>query len=89
MLQWAGAHGCPWDESTCGCAAFSGHLAVLQWARERDCPWDEYTCSRAAQGGHLEVLQWARANGAREHLHVHTSTRPHVPGGIRSRSSVN
>merc|ERR1719389_156775 len=63
VLQWARAHGCPWDEVTCALAAENGHLEVLQWARAHGCPWDEETCAKAAENGHLEVLQWARAHG--------------------------
>ena len=63
VLQWARAHGCPWDARTCLMAARNGHLAVLQWARAHGCPWDEQTCARAAGNGHLKVLQWARAHG--------------------------
>jgi hypothetical protein len=63
VLQYARANGCPWDEGTCGNAAFGGHLAVLQWARANGCPWDEDTFRAALRGAHLAVLQWARANG--------------------------
>jgi len=52
----------PWDEKTCRCAAYGGHLDILKWARENDCPWNEGTCWGAAEHGHLEVLKWARAN---------------------------
>eukprot|EP00605_Chrysophyceae_sp_TOSAG23-4_P000589 GSChrysophyteH1.ASY1.ANO1.666.1 assembled CDS len=46
---------CPWNEGTCDCAAYCGHLDVLQWLRSQDppCPWDKYTCSCAARGGHV------------------------------------
>merc|ERR1719443_954090 len=63
VLQWARAHGCPWNTSTCAEAAENGHLEVLQWARAHGCPWGEDTCAYAAEGGHLEVLKWARAHG--------------------------
>ena len=63
MLQWARANGCPWNEDTCGFAAFKGHLDILQWAYSNGCPWDEITCAWAADSGYLEVLHWARANG--------------------------
>ena len=66
VLQWARAHGCPWDERTCLFAAENGHLEVLQWARAHGCPWDERTCRCAAKNGHLDVLEWARANGCPE-----------------------
>ena len=66
VLQWARAHGCPWDKWTCTYAAMYGHLEVLQWARARGCPWDERTCAAAAGNGHPEVLQWARAQGCPE-----------------------
>ena len=65
-LQWARAHGCPWDRWTCANAASNGHLEVLQWARAHGCPWDERTCRCAAKNGHLDVLEWARANGCPE-----------------------
>ena len=41
VLQWARAHGRPWNKRTCARAAENGHLDVLQWARARGCPWDE------------------------------------------------
>ena len=63
VLQWARAHGCPWDKWTCAYAAEGGHLEVLQWARANGCPWDNRTCIAAAENGHLEVLKWARAEG--------------------------
>merc|ERR1719321_1049053 len=63
VLQWARAHGCPWDEYMCAYAAKKGHLEVLKWAQAHGCPWDKQTCARAAKNGHLEVLQWARAHG--------------------------
>ena len=63
VLQWARAHGCPWNKHTCEMAARNGHLAALQWARAHGCPWNEHTCMMAALNGHLEVLQWARAQG--------------------------
>jgi hypothetical protein len=63
-LQWARAHGCPWDENTCAWAAEEGHLEVLKWVLANGCLWeDRVACAHAARGGHLEVLQWARANG--------------------------
>ena len=46
VLQWARAHGCPWDSQTCYYAAENGHLEVLQWARAQGCPdedSDEYS----------------------------------------------
>jgi hypothetical protein len=63
-LQWAQAHGCPWDAQVCYYAARGGHLAVLQWAREHHCPCNSYACACAAEGGHVEVLQWMRENDA-------------------------
>ena len=58
MLQWARQHHCPWNDSTCHCAAAGGHL-VLQWAREHGCEWNAVTCARQANGnGHLEVARW-------------------------------
>merc|ERR1711904_143097 len=63
VLQWARAHGCPWDEDTCIYAAANGHLAVLQWARAHGCSWNEWACAMAARGGHVEVLKWLRAQG--------------------------
>ena len=48
--MWARENGCPWDETTCACAAWCGHLEMLQWARENGCPWNEETCWAAAQG---------------------------------------
>ena len=39
VLQWARAHGRPWNTKTCACAAENGHLEVLQWARAHGCPW--------------------------------------------------
>ena len=66
VLQWARAHGCPWDERTCEYAAKNGHLAVLQWARAQGCPWDAWTCIMAESNGHIAVLQWARAQGCPE-----------------------
>jgi len=41
LLQWAWAHGCSWDDSTCASAAVAGHLEVVQWAREHGCPWSK------------------------------------------------
>ena len=38
VLQWAQAHGCPWDKWTYEKAAANGHLEVLQWARAQGCP---------------------------------------------------
>jgi len=64
VLQWARAHGCPWDEKTCAYAARNGHLAVLQWARAHGCPWDEGTCAMAAQKKRrFDVLQWVQPDG--------------------------
>ena len=57
MLQWAHAHGCPWDERTCWLAALGGHLEVLQWARANGCPWDEKAILFAAQNGHETVVR--------------------------------
>ena len=66
VLQWARAHGCPWDHHTCTAAARNGHLEVLQWARAQGCDWDEQTCLEAEEGAHFEVLEWARAQGCPE-----------------------
>ena len=63
VLQWARAHGCPWDAQTCVWAARHGQLAVLQWARSQGCSWNPWICGEAAQNGHLAVVQWARAQG--------------------------
>ena len=54
---------CPWDEQTCGNAAYSCHLHVLQWARSQDppCPWSVWACFGGALGGQLSVQQWARS----------------------------
>ena len=38
VLQWARAHGCPWDEMVCKEAAANGHREVLEWARAQGCP---------------------------------------------------
>ena len=38
VLQWARAHGCPWDAETCVMAARQGHREVLVWARAQGCP---------------------------------------------------
>ena len=62
VLQWARAHGPPWNKKTCARAAKNGYLEVHQWARARGCPCDKWTCAWAAKNGHLEVLQKARAN---------------------------
>ena len=38
MLVWAREHDCPWNESTCMCAARSAPLEVLRWAMEHGAP---------------------------------------------------
>jgi len=43
VLEWVREHLCPWDASTCACAANAGRLEVLKWARENHCPWDART----------------------------------------------
>ena len=53
VLQWARAHGCPWDKWTCAWAAKKKHLKVLQYARAHRCDWDEDTCTEAAKNGHV------------------------------------
>jgi hypothetical protein len=63
LLKWAREAGCPWDESTCACAALGGHLDVIKWARDNGAPWGVWTCACAAKKGHLEVLKWAREEG--------------------------
>jgi hypothetical protein len=45
----------PWDEETCACAAYGGHLEVLKWARENGCPWDEWVRQLAALRGYVET----------------------------------
>ena len=47
LLQWAHAHGCPWDTDVCAAAATGGHPAVLQWLCEQGCPWDQHTLTEA------------------------------------------
>jgi hypothetical protein len=40
VLEWARAHGCPWDEErTVSAAAGGGHAAVLAWAWESGASW--------------------------------------------------
>jgi hypothetical protein len=41
---------CPWDESTCMCAAEYGHVDTLLWLRGQKppCPWDAHKCHDAA-----------------------------------------
>ena len=56
-LQWARAHGCPWDSTTCSSAAFGRRLEVLQWARANGADRGSDTAHRAAEGGHLKLLQ--------------------------------
>ena len=38
VLQWARAHGCSWDKSTCAAAALSKHFEILESARTMGCP---------------------------------------------------
>jgi hypothetical protein len=52
-----------WDEMTCRCAAFAGHLDVLKHAHAKGCLWNSETCSEAALGGHLDVLKHAHEKG--------------------------
>ena len=39
--MWAREHDCPWDETTCECAANSEELEVLRWAIGHGCPGGE------------------------------------------------
>ena len=62
VLQWARAHGCPWNDhrvlGMCEGAAYGGHLKVLKWARAKGCDWDnDKMCMIAAGGGQLEILK--------------------------------
>jgi hypothetical protein len=76
VLQWARENGCPWDDSTCTCAAQNGHLEVLQWARENGCAWDESKCVRAAaRNSHVHVLQWALESGCEQWNHYFSADR--------------
>jgi hypothetical protein len=65
MLQWVRENGCPWNSSTCACAAKSGNFDALKWARENGCPWGTMTCAYAAKSGNMNTLKWARENGCR------------------------
>ena len=37
VLQWARAHGCPWDKATCAAAALNKHFEVHECARTYGC----------------------------------------------------
>ena len=63
VLQWAHAHGCPWDHSTCDAAAARGDLVMLKWARANNCPWSGDAALRAAYNWHTQVFRWAIENG--------------------------
>ena len=62
-LEWARAHGAPWDAGTTAEAAGAGDLDLLRWCRERGCDWDEEAPSSAAANGHLHVLRYCREAG--------------------------
>ena len=59
VLQWARAHGCPWEARTCLLAAEEGHQEVLQWAIANGCPWHRTSCaSGAAARRHFWTKNW-------------------------------
>ena len=65
-LQWARAHGFPWNASTIKKAAARGHIAILQWARAQDppCRWthpnDAFSPARRYSPA---VEQWMSEHG--------------------------
>lgn len=46
VLQWARAHGCPWNEDNC-IWRYHGQLLMLQWARDNSCPLNVWTRSKS------------------------------------------
>jgi hypothetical protein len=57
-LTWAREHGYEWGATTCGWAAYKGHLSTLEWAVQNGCPIERIVCRYAAGGGHLPVIEW-------------------------------
>lgn len=51
-------NGHPWEEYTCGLAAFNGYLECLKYANENGCPWDSVTVYDAIYGG-VDCLKYA------------------------------
>jgi hypothetical protein len=70
LLQWAHAHGYPWDAYTSLAAVRAGRLDILQWMHERGCPLsmkvdplstvNNTMCADAARDGRLDILQLLR-----------------------------
>jgi hypothetical protein len=64
VLQWAHDNGCPWDEETCGQAAYFGHSDILQWARANGCPWNANAILAALNRfrNYPEISTWIEQN---------------------------
>ena len=58
VLQWARAHGCPWDSLVYVSAFREGHFRVMQWAKENGCPW---AGNRVHES--MELVEWGHGNG--------------------------
>jgi hypothetical protein len=69
MLQWAIAHGCPWDESFLANAIRLKEYDVYKWALQNGCPWHSSASSYIAEASYcdktftnvnaLELLRWS------------------------------
>ena len=61
MLQWARAHGCPWDSHVFSAAVRNGNLSMVEWMMAEGAPWSPEAPNYAAVAGHLHIFEWMLA----------------------------